>query len=615
MKKSIPALSLLIFLISIPYACVSNHSGEQIKIPLDSIEILIPEHASDTEEYAARELNIYIGKMIGKKTPVRKESEKSDAACKFFVGKTSAAEKYIAEFKEERENVSGNPEKQEELNDAYIMDIKPGTVILVGGGERGTLYSVYEFLENCGYRCFFPGPDGEIIPDIKTVEMPEGKHIFRPAFIQREIQVSPGNPYGLKNAMDWSVKNRLNRNAHVNKTHFQKMLPQTDWKLWNIIKMQEWQANVHNFDVIVPTEKYFETHPEYFALYKGKRLPQDTKNNITWKGGNLCLTNPEVIKLCADFAIDWFDKHPDGLIVPMWPMDGNTKWCECENCVKYGGINDTKGDAGSMTRRLLVFVNEVARIVARKYPDKFILMPSYHEYKSPVSDITPRKNVIVQLCLHVDYVRSMDKTKCPLTIERLKDLKTWSKTTPNIGVWEYFLLGNEGGWVNGKWKTYEGDANAYLPVLYRTIDIFKFLHDNGVKWYFTQANNKYWAHNTLQYYVAARMLWNPDQDAKLLLDDYFEKMYGNAAPYMNKYFTTIEDSVKKSDWIPNPGSYKELVVVNSQVYTPEVMASCEKALGDAKKCTLASAQRKRLKLVEESFEYIKNQLDKKRANK
>lgn len=610
MKRLFLTFCLLGFISFSQNSCVSEHTGDRITIPLDSTVIVIPEHASDTEVYAASELKKYIGKMTGKTPSIHKETENADKNYRVYVGKTIYAEKYAKNFKEKQSEYSGDPSKNEELNDTYIIVAKPNATMLLGSQQRGTLYSIYEFLETCGCRYFYPGPEGEIIPQVKKVEFPEGEQVFSPAFIQREIQVSPGNPFGLKAAVEWSVKNRLNRNAHINRMHFQKMLPKSEWILWDVINMQEWQANVHNFDVIVPTEKYFEPHPEYFALYKGKRLPQDTKNNITWKGGNLCLTNPEVIKLCSDFAIDWFDKHPEGLVVPMWPMDGNIKWCECENCMKYGGINDIKGEQGSMTRRLLVFVNEVARNVAKKHPDKFILMPSYHEYRIPAKDIKPENNVLVQLCLHVDYVRSIDKSSCPLTIERLKGMKEWSKSTNNIGVWEYYLLGNEGGWSNGKWKPATGDEKAYLPVLYRTQDIFKFLHRNGVKWYFTQANNKYWPHNTLQYYLAARLLWNPEQDTKKLIDDYFEKMYGDAAPYVYKYFTTIEDSVKKSDWIPNPTLYKELVAVNCSVYTPEVIATCGKALEDAKKCTLNDIQKKRLKYVEESYEYIKTQVAK-----
>jgi hypothetical protein len=46
---------------------------------------------------------------------------------------------------------------------------------------------------------------------------------------------------------------------------------------------------VHTFAAIIPTEKYFESHPEYFGLVKGKR-----QGGMI--GGQLCLTNPEALE-------------------------------------------------------------------------------------------------------------------------------------------------------------------------------------------------------------------------------------------------------------------------------------------------------------------------------
>ena len=43
-----------------------------------------------------------------------------------------------------------------------------GNLIIVGGGNHGTAYGVYHFLEEeVGYRCFTPLPGGERIPRIR----------------------------------------------------------------------------------------------------------------------------------------------------------------------------------------------------------------------------------------------------------------------------------------------------------------------------------------------------------------------------------------------------------------------------------------------------------------
>ncbi len=81
----------------------------------------------------------------------------------------------------------------------------------------------------------------------------------------------------------------------------------------------KWQWICHNFSHMMPNSKYFDKHPEYYSLYKGERIKLSEKG---MGGGNLCTTNPDVIRICADFTIDWFDKNPDGMLVPLWPADG-----------------------------------------------------------------------------------------------------------------------------------------------------------------------------------------------------------------------------------------------------------------------------------------------------
>ncbi|HOK47298.1 MAG TPA: DUF4838 domain-containing protein, partial [Bryobacteraceae bacterium] len=49
-------------------------------------------------------------------------------------------------------------------------------------------------------------------------------------------------------------------------------------------------------------EKYFDAHPEYFSLVKGKRLKQHSQ---------LCCTNEEVIRLCTEAIRAAMRAQPD----------------------------------------------------------------------------------------------------------------------------------------------------------------------------------------------------------------------------------------------------------------------------------------------------------------
>ena len=49
-----------------------------------------------------------------------------------------------------------------------------------------------------------------------------------------------------------------------------------------------------------------------------------------------------------------------------------------------------------------------------------------------------------------------------------------------------------------------------------------------------------WACAGLNYYVAAKLAWNPLKPAEDIVNDYCEKGFGTAAPAVKKYFTTLE---------------------------------------------------------------------------
>jgi hypothetical protein len=57
----------------------------------------------------------------------------------------------------------------------------------------------------------------------------------------------------------------------------------TDWH--RLSSRSDWGLFVHTFNELVPPDQYGKTHPEYYSLIDGTRLP----------GTQLCLSNPEVL--------------------------------------------------------------------------------------------------------------------------------------------------------------------------------------------------------------------------------------------------------------------------------------------------------------------------------
>src|SRR5262249_25990153 len=56
-----------------------------------------------------------------------------------------------------------------------------------------------------------------------------------------------------------------------------------------------------------------------------------------------------------------------------------------------------------------------------------------------------------------------------------------------------------------------------------------------------------WATQGLNYYVVARLHWNPEQDVDAILDDYCQAGFGPAARSVRRYFAGLEALMDEAD--------------------------------------------------------------------
>ena len=96
--------------------------------------------------------------------------------------------------------------------------------------------------------------------------------------------------------------------------------------LWGGIKIY----GGHALGEIFPPEKYGSSHPEYYALVDGKRAVPGPNYDYKHEG-QICTTNPDVIRVAVEWAINFFDAHPEYAGVHMTLNDGGG-FCECEMC-------------------------------------------------------------------------------------------------------------------------------------------------------------------------------------------------------------------------------------------------------------------------------------------
>ena len=191
-------------------------------------------------------------------------------------------------------------------------------------------------------------------------------------------------------------------------------------------------------------------------------------------------------------------------------QNDNDQYCQCDNCKalneKYGGV-----PSGSV----IYFVNKVAKAI----PDKIISTLAYWYTRKAPKNITIEPNVNIMLC-NIESRRQAPVYETDPAFS--KDLKDWGALTNDILIWDYNIQ----------------FTNFFdpFPNLYTLKPNIKFYTDNHVNALFMQANSEPAAEMALlRSYMICKLMWNPDADEKMIMDEFLNGYYGAAGPYIRQY--------------------------------------------------------------------------------
>ncbi|MFQ5808961.1 MAG: DUF4838 domain-containing protein, partial [Armatimonadota bacterium] len=202
--------------------------------------IVLPQEPSHIEQYAAAELQRYVAKMSGAELPIVAEGE-AGRGYKILVGNTRGLRQAKVQL---NADTAGR--------DGFVLRGNANRLIIAGRNDLGTLFGVYELLERyLGVRWFMPGDIGEVVPEARTVRIGTLREVVKPAFDTRWVGTG-----------EWSLKQRMNCHVSVEDEDVS-----VNW-LWHF----------HTFNILIPPEKYFDEHPEWFPLVAGKRKRPDRDN-------------------------------------------------------------------------------------------------------------------------------------------------------------------------------------------------------------------------------------------------------------------------------------------------------------------------------------------------
>jgi hypothetical protein len=374
-------------------------------------------------------------------------------------------------------------------DEGYAIAVSSGQIVLSGGKTRGVLNAVYALLEE-DLGCRFYANDSIRLPKTNTLVIaPVARRYIPQLKIRDPFYACAFDPV-------WSLRNRANApNAAV---------PEEQGGHMDYAGMF-----VHTAGQIVPPDKYFKEHPEYFA-----QAADGTRTTA-----QLCPTHPEVVKIAIDYVRQVLRDNPHTEIVSVSKNDCQLS-CLCERCKKL------REAEGSDMANQLFLVNQVAQAIEAEHPDVVIDTLAYLETIQVPKTVRPRKNVAIRLCNDVVGAWSHPFTPAE-QCDTAKLISAWSTIHNRIYIWDY----------NVNFSHYL----APMPNLDVMVANIRFWMKNHAEGVMLQGGYQGPAErDQLKSWVTAKLLWNPAWDEKALARDFIQGHFGKAAPALQEYEALLE---------------------------------------------------------------------------
>ena len=405
--------------------------------------------------------------------------------------------------------------------DEYLLRSGTKGLLVIGATPMAVSHAVWDLLYRIGHRQFFVGDVWQVVPRRQDLSIAVDT-FEKPDYLIR----------GLSSVPNWGPMTQM----------------KADWATW--MARNRMQSSLKLFHrhiygrIIRKNRRAFAKHPEYLALFEGKR-----------QGTKFCLSNRGLRKLCVDWALRYFRNRPRASSVPMEPSDGG-RWCQCAPCAEMGSVSD----------RVVTLANEAAEAVRKQFGDRYITLYAYNVHGDPPT-IRVHRNVVPYIA--TAWLRGR-------TPEDMLD--GWRRQGARLmGIYEYPA-------PFSRTRNLPARSRIASPgYLRNTLPVW---HGKGVRAIYGNAGYSV-GETALGLYLASRVLWNVREAERLdqITEDFLAKAFGPAAAPMRRFFTLTETDATCA--------LKKAMTPNAEV-SAETMHGMYDALRDAKKLADSPAIHARL---------------------
>jgi tetratricopeptide (TPR) repeat protein len=567
-------------------------------------EIIIAEKPRRSTRLAAADLRTYVEKISGAKLPIATEPSE-DVPVHIFVGSSTHAEElgitaeglkhgayrivsgenwlaligddtnFVPKEPWARNNgdrVSGKLQREWEVASGLSFGVPNGgmyknrerlpgnigkpdgavaekgeTLEIWGYDERGSFNAVCGFLRSLGVRWYLPGELGEVVPDMPTIALPKIDKTVEPDFEVRQFNVRFGTAND--DTMFWAMRLGIRHPYGL--------------------------MIAHGMHEMTHTETVLREHPDWFALYGGRRDTEPGK-----RLHHLCYSNEELFHATVQWARAQFDVY-DYQSVSIMPPDAYISICQCDLC--EGKDVPEMGSRGKLSNHVWDFVNRVAKDVGKTHPDKNIACCAYGANTDPPTNIEKLEaNVQVIIVGGRRPRNSLPEQREP--IRKLRE--GWmAKTASPLMIFENYPSTGRGTYLPAFVARTIGESINATKGVSRGEDIWlSFGRD---------FDTKDIGFNHFQVYFTARMYWGgKERDVVAMLDEYCRLFYGPAGSQMKTFFEYCE------------ANYQAMEKDKEKVDTALAMFSASKAKADPN-----SVYAKRLGIIDKFLDALRSKAE------
>jgi hypothetical protein len=507
--------------------------------------IVLGDSPSVAAKDAARELQQTIRTMSGAAVSIKREQD---------IGNTTAETVHVL-VGDSRAAKEVGLESRHLPPEGLVIKTVGSHLVLLGSDiapngrpTDGTFFAVATFEEEIlGCRWLWPGDSGTVIPRKKTIAVSANLDIRQsPRLIMRRIRNCLGN--------GWYLTDEVKKRLDFSMTDYARMTEESE--LW--LRRQKLGASV-NLGTAHAYENwydlYHDDHPEYFAM----QLDGTRRWDPSWLRrdfAKLCVSNPVVVQKIIDDAltsIHQAGKRPVEKLLPglkhsATPRDaisighndgGQSGFCLCDNC-KALDVPEAPArfklryptgtiDYPALSDRYMIFNNKLAEGITKHFPDMYLLAFAYGATTPPPVKVKAHPNVVIQ------YVGPDTFPDSPYIWSPYDSEVDWKTQRAE---WDAWLQSN----AKLSWRPNWLRASLGMLMLYPhkvALDIRYFADSGLIGTDFDTMMND-WGSQGLNYYVIAKLLWDPDGDVDQIIEDYCQHGFGPGAGDVMAFFNHIE---------------------------------------------------------------------------